>query len=151
MSRRAIPDRTVVQQLRHLRRQVGRVEDPGDPEQFLGVLESVLAGLADQVDAELQQARRTAGGAQAAVVRLSRDLRSAEDELGRLRPENLVLREKAQRADAVRGLDRTMVAAAAVAAVETALAREGEYLRLAHRELVVEAVLAVVDGLAWAA
>jgi cell division protein FtsB len=124
--------------------------DLGPLTKILGIA-LALDGLAANAEAEVVQASRTAGGLSAKVALLSQQLRSAEDELGRLRPENATLRARAAALESGRCLDRAAVAETAVKAVEDALGRDGEYLRLAHREKVVEAVLAVVDGMAWVA
>ena len=48
----------------------------------------------EAADAVLVQARRTAGGLQVKVAQQGREIRSMEDELGRLRPENAELRDR---------------------------------------------------------
>lgn len=66
----------------------------------LAVLNDVLA-VALELDAmlrslgeELRHSKATAAGLSLKVAQQARDLASAEDELGRLRPENAVLRER---------------------------------------------------------
>jgi hypothetical protein len=66
----------------------------------LGTLNEVLAvaleldGMLRSLGEELRHAKASAAGLSLKVAQQARDLASAEDELGRLRPENAVLRER---------------------------------------------------------
>lgn len=59
----------------------------------------------EAADAVLVQARRTVGGLSAKVAQQGREIRSMEDELGRLRPENARLRERNRVLEAAAVLD----------------------------------------------
>lgn len=98
-----------------------------------------LDGLAKNAESEMVQASRTAGGLSAKVAQLGAALRSAEDELGRLR-----------RAQVERPADEARFAVA-LEALTAALNHDQEYVLLADRERAARAVVAALNGMAWAA
>ena len=77
----------------------------------LGELNEVLAvaleldGMLRTVGEELRHARSTAAGQKVRIAALERDVWSAEEELGRLRPENAALRERVRWLEAAAVLD----------------------------------------------
>jgi hypothetical protein len=105
--------------------------DLGPLTKILGIA-LALDGLAANAEAEVVQASRTAGGLSAKVALLSQQLRSAEDELGRLRPENQALRARVEQLEApVADKERLAVA---LDAVTHALHLDSEHVRRASRE-----------------